>query len=111
PLIPTNVAGSDNSTLSCSGSVGSYIVTVTGTSSSLSHSATITVTVQDFAISAGPTSVTVLAGVSGTSTITVTALQGFSGIINLTAGVAPSTGLTCTLTPTSVTSSGTSTLS
>src|SRR5437773_7758318 len=110
-LTPASVSSSGTSSLSCSGNAGVYSVTVTGTSGTLSHSAAVTYTIQDFTIAAGPTSVTVLAGVFGTSTITVTALDGFAGVVNLTPNVSPATGLTCTLTPNSLTGSGTSTLS
>src|SRR5438094_3367749 len=108
-LTPTSVTGSGTSTLSCSGNAGSYAVTVTGSSSGLSHSATVTFTVQDFAIATSPTAVTLNAGTAGTSTVTITALQGFGGVITLTSSISPSAGLICTLTPTSLTSSGTST--
>src|SRR5207245_4914701 len=98
-LPPMSVTRSVTSTLSCNGTNGSYNVTVTGISASLSHSASVTFTIQDFAIAAAPTSVTVTAGAASTSTITVTALQGFSGVVSLTATVSPITGLSCTLTP------------
>src|SRR6266571_1756786 len=109
---PTIVTGSGSSTLSCTFlSAGLVHVTVTGTSGSLSHSATVTYTVQDFTVATSSTSVSTNAGTAGTSTITITALQGFSGLVSLTATISPTTGLTCTLTPASVTGSGTSTLS
>src|SRR5207253_2873682 len=110
-LTPTSVTGSGTSTLSCSGSAGSYTVTVTGTSGTLSHSAAVTYTVQDFTIATSPTAVTSNAGSAGTSTVTITALQGFNGVVSLTSGISPATGLTCALTPNSVTGSGTSALS
>src|SRR5207253_2114107 len=67
--------------------------------------------VQDFTIAASPTSVPVNVNQAGTSTITVTAVNGFAGVVSLTSTSNPATGMTCTLTPTSVTGSGTSTLS
>jgi hypothetical protein len=108
-LTPTIITGSGASTLSCSGSYGTYVVTVTGTSGNLSHSKQVTYIVQDFAISSSPNSFTIPAGSPGSSTITVTALNGFSGTVSLTASVSP-TGLTCTLAPTSIAGSGTSIL-
>jgi hypothetical protein len=106
---PTSITGgSGTSTLSCSGTGGTYTVTVTGTSGSLSHSAMVTVNVQDFTLTASPTSISILQGASGTSSIQVNSLGGFSGTVALTAS-APA-GVTTTLSPTSITSSGTSTL-
>jgi hypothetical protein len=66
--------------------------------------------VPDFTISASPAIVTVVTGTAGTSTITVTALNGFNSPVNL--GVTTnSTNLTCTLSPTTLTGgSGASTL-
>jgi len=88
-------------------------VTVTGTSGSLSHYATVAYTVTgvpDFTISASPAIVTVVTGTAGTSTITVTALNGFNSPVNLSVKT-NSTNLTCTLSPTTVTGgSGASTL-
>src|SRR5438105_2558225 len=124
-LSPTSIAlsttiTSGTSTLSCTGSTtGSFTVTVTGTSGSTIHTATVTYTVTapaNFNVAASPTTVSVVQGSSGTSTITVSAVNGFTGTISLSDVVSPSTGLTCTLSPTSValtstTTSGTSTLS
>src|SRR5207247_6180607 len=62
-LSPTSIAlgsiTSGTSTLSCAGTLGTYTVTVTGNGSSLSHTASVTYTVQDFTVSASPTSVLV----------------------------------------------------
>src|SRR2546428_12612635 len=54
-------------------------------------------------ISTSPTSFRFNAGTAGTSTITITSLTGFNSAVSLTASVSPSTGLTCNLNPTSVT--------
>src|SRR2546430_1816575 len=90
------------STLSCHGSpAGNYLATITGASGSLSHSTTVTFDVQDFAVSSNPTSVTTTVGVAGTSTITVSALNGFAGTVTL-AVTTNSTNLTCTLVTTSI---------
>src|SRR5207253_1018471 len=90
-----------NSTLSCSGSAGAYTVTITGSSQGIIHTVTVNYKVQDFTVSANPTNVTVFIGRSATSTITITALQGFTGTVTLTNAVAPSIGLTCVLNPAS----------
>src|SRR5205807_16234 len=104
---PTSVTGSGSSTLSCTfTSTGAKHVSVTGTSGSLSHSVTVTFNVQDFTITASPTSVTVNAGAAGTSAITVTGLSGFAGIVAVTTN-----STSCTISPTSVTGSGSATLS
>jgi hypothetical protein len=63
-----------------------------------------------FAISANPSALTMVQVGSGSSTIAVTALYGFSGNVDLTVTGCPS-GATCTLpTPISVTSTSTATL-
>src|SRR5207249_9810406 len=61
---------------------------------------------------ASPTSATVVAGATATSTITVAPVQGFTGTVALTSAVSPA-GLACTLSPTSIAlgASQTSTLS
>jgi len=89
------------------------MVTVTGTSGSLTHTTgAISVQVVDFQIFASPTIVNTTPGVAGTSMITVMPVNGFTGVVSLTTSISPATGLTCTLTPTSITGgSGTSTLS
>jgi subtilase family serine protease len=111
---PTSISASGQSTLTVtvpSGvASGTYSVMVTGTNGSLSHTISVTaqVTAPDFSISASPTSLSIRRGSSGTSTITVTALNGFTGTVTLSA-TAP-TGLTASLSPTSISTSGKSTL-
>src|SRR2546426_1398786 len=89
---------STTSTLSCSATVAAdYTLTVTGTSGSLSHAtAAITFHVVDFSISpSSPVTVNTNVGVAGTQTITVTALNGFTGTVGLTASASTPGGLTC----------------
>jgi subtilase family serine protease len=113
-LSPASISTSGTSTLSVtvpsSTAGGSYSVTVTGASGSLNHTITVTVQVTspDFSLSASPTSLNIRRGSSGTSTITVAALNGFTGTVTLSA-TAP-TGLTVSLSPASISTSGTSTL-
>ena len=103
------VGGSGTAFLSCSSSTAnSYTVTVTGTSGSLTHNTIVTVNVQDFTITASPTSVPIAQGNSGSSTITISSLGGFSGTVNLAVAASPNLG--ASLSPTSVTGSGTSML-
>jgi subtilase family serine protease len=67
---------------------GAYTVTVTGTSESLStHAATITVTVAapDYSLTANPTTLSIRQGASGTTKITVNALNNYAGTVTLTA--------------------------
>ena len=107
-LSPASVTGSGTATLSCNfPSGGTFIITVTGTSSNLVHTAQVTFNVQDFTITNnGP--ISVVQGQCNTATITVTSQGGFFGTVQLTAN-APA-GLNATLNPISVTMSGSSTL-
>ncbi|TMI67275.1 PKD domain-containing protein, partial [Candidatus Bathyarchaeota archaeon] len=105
-----SVVGSGTASVSCSATgAGSYSLTITGTSGSLVRSATSVFNFRDFTIStSSPASISV--GSSGTSTITLTALNGFTGTITISDTV-PS-GLSCgSVTPSSVSGSGTATLS
>src|SRR5712664_383289 len=116
---PTSGTPTYTSTLTISTTTGTaqgtYSITVTGTSGSLSHSATYSLIVTapgtggDFSISASPSSVTLIRTSSTSTTITITALSGFSGTVSLSTGALPS-GVTASFSPASVTGSGTSTL-
>ena len=115
---PTSVTGSGSSSMSVSTSTttpnGTYTLTITGTSGTLVHSTTITLIVTggvnpDFTISVSPASLNVTRGRSGSYTVTIGAVNGFSGTVSMSV-----TGLgsrvTGTFSPASVTGSGTSTL-
>jgi hypothetical protein len=65
-------------------------------------------TTPDFSMSASPTAVTVAQGNSGTSTITTTALNGFSSAITLSASGQPG-GVTVTFSPNPIAAPGTGT--
>src|SRR5437016_5037670 len=111
---PASTTGSSTLTLTASSTAttGTATVTITGTSGSLSHSTTISLTVNaaaapNFSLSASPASLTVKQGTSGTSTITVTPSNGFTGSVSLSASGLPS-GVTASFNPSSTT--GTSTL-
>src|SRR4029077_1888152 len=72
-----------------------------------SVSASSSVAVGNYALSASPNSLAIVQGASGTSTITVTPQNGFSGNVSLSASGLPS-GVTASFNPSSTT--GTSTL-
>ena len=114
-LIPPRlVLGSGTTTASFSASApGDYTVTITGISKSHSHTITIVVAVTlagppDFEISAGSGSINIEAGNPGMTRIIITPSSGFAGAVTL--AVAAPAGISCSLSPTSIQSSGTSTL-
>jgi len=83
--------------------LGTSTVTITGTSGSLVNSVSVILTVNtgvatDYTLSASPSSVSIKQGSSGTSTIAVSPLNGFSGNVNLSASVLPS-GVTGSFSP------------
>jgi uncharacterized membrane protein len=89
---------------------GSYPLTITGTSGSLSHSVTVTLVVNgDFSISATPPSLTIPRGGSGNYTVTIAAGAGFTGTVTLSASGLPKFA-NAKFTPISVVNSGTSVL-
>ena len=119
---PTSIAapGSGTSTMTMAvastTATGTYTITVTGTGESITHTATVSLTVTAagspaFTISASPTSVSVVQGNSGTSTITTAVSGGFNSAIALSASGQP-TGVTVSFNPTSIAApgSGTSTM-
>jgi hypothetical protein len=120
-ITPASVSGSGSATLAfttdSSTAPGTHTITVTGTDSadSLVHSTTVTLTVNapaagDFSISASPGNVTLKGGGTATYTISVSALNGYTGTVNLSASGGPS-GATYGFVPTSISNgSGSSTL-
>jgi uncharacterized membrane protein len=93
------IGGSGTSSLLCSGSSGTYSVTVTGTSNSAGpHSKTVTFTVSDFTMSAAIVSPSrVLVDSQGTSTVTITPTNGFTGTVDLSLSQSSPPGLSCTI--------------
>src|SRR5207244_11947558 len=94
-------------------SIGSYSVTITGTSGSLTHAISIDVSVTpvpvpDFSLLADPTSLSFVAGQSATSTIQLQSTGGFNGPVDLSAESSPS-GLSTSCTPSTLQGSDTST--
>ena len=116
---PASVTGSGSSTLSVSTSTttpaGTYTLTITGTSGTLVHSTTVRLVVNpvggtpDFTISVSPTSLNVARGSSGSYTVTISAVNSFTGTVSLSVSGLGSR-VTGTFSPTSITGSGTSRL-
>ncbi len=105
---PSSIAapGSGTSTMTMAvastTTTGTYTITVTGLSSvgSLIHTTTVVLSVNaapvpNFTVSASPTSLSVTRGSHGTSTITITPSNGFTGSVTLSA-TGMSTGVTAT---------------
>lgn len=96
---PSSVSGSGSTTMNVTTSsdtpAGTYILTITGTSGSLTHQTTSTLVVNasttpDFSLAVSPSSQTVTSGSPTSYTATVTALNGFTGTVNLTVSGLPS---------------------
>ncbi len=90
---------------------GSYTVGVRGTSGALSHTATVHVTVvarPDFSLNASSSSLGIEVGRSSSTTVTIMAQNGFTGLITLTVETPP--GITVTLDRSSVQNAGTVTV-
>ena len=92
-MIQLHAGGTNSSTLIfstiSSTPIGRWIVNVTGTFGSTSHTVTVVFTIMssgpppDFLISANPVSLIVPAGINASSTITLTSINGFSGMVQL----------------------------
>jgi len=114
---PTSVTGSGSSTMTVSTTastpLGSYPLTITATSGNLTHTASVTLVVSaaaDFSLTATPSSQTIARKSQGAYSISVAALNGFSGGVSLSVnGLPPRTS--SSFNPGSITGSGKSTLS
>jgi hypothetical protein len=114
---PATVTGSGASTLTVTPSTSitpaTYPLTITGTSGTTTHTASVNLVVvppPDFSVSATPTSASTPPGGGVSFNVGVTAKNGFSGAVALTlTGLSP-TQASWTFAPASVTGSGTSRL-
>jgi uncharacterized membrane protein len=107
-------SGSVTMTVSTTGTAvsGSYPLTVTATSGSLSHTAGVSLTINDppdFSLGINPATQSIVAGAGGSYTVSTTALNGFAGTVTFNVSGAPA-GAVTSVSPTSVTGSGSSTL-
>ena len=92
---PTTGSSVATFTASSTATTGTASVTITGTSGTLSHTTSISLTVNatatpNFSLSASPSSLSVTQGSSGNSTITVTPSGGFTGSVSLSNSALPS---------------------
>ncbi len=113
---PQSITGSGTAQLTISTSTttptGSYSIAITGSSGTLSHSASATLVVSaaaDFAITATPSSQSIQPGASTAYTVNINGQNGYAGVANLTASGLPS-GATAAFNPTSVNGTGSSQL-
>ena len=112
---PASMTGSGTATLQVSTSggapSGTSTLTITGTSGSLTHTTTVSLVVAtpDFTISVSPGSQSIRRGSATNYAVTVGALNGFTGLVVLSASGLPA-GATASFTPASVAGSGSSTL-
>jgi hypothetical protein len=113
---PSTIAGQGSSTLkvatTSSTAPGSYTLTITASSASLSHSVKIGLTVNlgpNFSVSVTPSSLTIARGSSGNYTVSISALQGFAGSVGLRVTGVPNR-VTANFNPAMVSGSGSSVL-
>ena len=114
---PTTATSTLTLTAGSTATTGMSTVTITGTSGTLSHTTTLALTVNatatpDFSLSASPSSLTITQGSNGSSTITVTPQNSFTGSVTLAASGLPN-GVTASFgaNPTTATSTLTLTAS
>ncbi len=115
-LSSSSITGSQTSTLTIKTTTGAApgnsTVSLTGTSGSLSQNTSVTLSIQgapSYSLSVSPSSQTVAAGSSASYTVTVAPVNGFNAAVNLGVSGLPA-GATGSFSSSSITASGTSTL-
>jgi hypothetical protein len=106
PYNPSTLSVSTTSSIA----LGTYIITITGTDGTLTHTTTVNLVVAgvaDFSISVQPASLSLKRSSLGTYTAIVTAVNGFNGVVALTVSGLPA-NTTGTFNPASVTGHGNS---
>jgi len=94
-------------TVNTSAVAASTPVTISASYGGVTQTASLTVTAgPDYTLSASPTSLSITQGTSGTSTVTVTPQNGFSGSVSLSASGLP-TGVSASFSPNSATTTST----
>jgi hypothetical protein len=110
---PSTAAATSTLTLTATSAAlaGAATVTVTGVAGSLTASAKLSLTVSTpgFTLAASPSSVSIMQGATGSTTLTLTPVNGFSGTANLAVSGLP-IGVTAAFSPASLTSTGKLTL-
>jgi pseudomonalisin len=111
---PASVNTSGSSTLVISTTAGTtpagnYLITITASDGTLTHSTSVNLSVTDFTLDATPIAQTIVVGGSATYSATLTGLNGYAGTANLSVTGLPPFA-TATFTPPSITGSGSSSL-
>jgi len=103
-ISPTSVSSFPaTATLTINGTsftVGTYSLSITGTSGSVVHSLAVPFNVGDYSIS-GTQTLSLAPSGQGTASLTLTSLSFYSGMINATCDASALSGSTCTLSPAS----------
>jgi hypothetical protein len=115
-VIPGSAGATSTLTISAAAgtAAGAYNVTISGSSGSVNQMTSLSLTVQegtaaDFSISA-TSPVTVSAGASVASTVSVTPVNGFNSPVSVTCSSSLPAGATCSFSPASITGANSSTL-
>lgn len=106
PYNPSTLSVSTTSSIA----LGTYTITITGSDGTLTHTTTVTLVVAgvaDFSISVSPASLSMKRSSFGTYTASVTAVNGFNGVVTLSVSGLPA-NTTGTFNPASVTGHGNS---